>query len=197
MQVPYIPADAPFSGDQRVWLAGFLAGLHSRAAMGGGAPGAATNGAAPAPALDILFGTQTGNSEELANEAAALARTRGYAPRVNAMDAFSMNDLSKADRLLMVVSTYGEGEMPDNGQLFWEALSASTAPRLDDLNFAVLALGDTSYEHFCRAGKLVDTRLEQLGARRTADRLDCDVDYEDVAAAWLDKAIPAAGPAPA
>ncbi|MEM1305000.1 MAG: sulfite reductase subunit alpha, partial [Planctomycetota bacterium] len=81
----------------------------------------------------------------------------------------------------------------DNAQLFWDALSATTAPRLDSLRYGVLALGDTSYEHFCRAGKLIDTRLEQLGAKRLAARLDCDVDYEEPAAAWLQSTIPNAG----
>ena len=74
--------------------------------------------------------------------------------------------------------------MPDNAELFWEA-SVERAPRLEGLQFAVLALGDTGYDDFCQAGKLIDTRLEQLGARRLIDRVDCDVDYEDPAAEWI------------
>ena len=87
--------------------------------------------------------------------------------------------------MLIVTSTYGEGEMPDNAELFWEALSAESAPRLEGMDFAVLALGDTGYDGFCQAGKLIDMRLEQLGAQRIVPRVDCDVDYEDVAAAWI------------
>ncbi|MEM9367594.1 MAG: sulfite reductase flavoprotein subunit alpha [Planctomycetota bacterium] len=193
MKVPYIPEDAPFSEDQRAWLGGFLAGLHSRLSMvDAGAPSEAVVQAKP---LDIVFGTQTGNSEELARSAATLAATKGYAPRVAGLDSVSMDTLAGMKDLIVVISTYGEGEMPDNAQLFWESLTASTAPRLESLNFGVLALGDTSYEHFCRAGKLLDTRLEQLGAKRLAPRLDCDVDYEEVADEWLRTTIPDAGAA--
>ncbi|MEL6898626.1 MAG: sulfite reductase flavoprotein subunit alpha, partial [Planctomycetota bacterium] len=196
MKVPYIPGDAPFSEDQRSWLGGFLAGLHSRIAMAEtsayGSAAAATAAVQTRP-IDIVYGTQTGNSEELANEAATLARTKGFKPRVTSFDEISMERLSGMENLIAVISTYGEGEMPDSAQLFWESLSATTAPRLPQLNFAVLALGDTSYEHFCRAGKLLDTRLEQLGATRLAPRLDCDVEYEEPAALWLQATIPDAG----
>ena len=191
MEIPYIPKDAPFSEDQRAWLSGFLAGLHSRIAVIENNTSTATT--VETKPLDIVYGTQTGNSEELANEAAALAKTKGYQPRVAGLDAVSMDQLSQMESLIVVISTYGEGEMPDNAQLFWEALSATTAPRLESLNFGVLALGDTSYEHFCRAGKLIDTRLEQLGANRLAARLDCDIDYEEPAAEWLRSVIPDAG----
>ncbi|MCH2076062.1 MAG: sulfite reductase flavoprotein subunit alpha [Rhodobacteraceae bacterium] len=192
-QSPYIPADAPFSGDQRAWLGGFLAGLHSRAAAGvaGGAvaPGAQQVQAKP---LDILYGTQTGNAEGLAEEAAALCKTRGFQPRVNELDAIEMDQLAAMENVIIVVSTYGEGEMPDNAHMFWEALSASTAPRMESLNYAVLALGDTSYDEFCQAGKVIDTRLEQLGAKRLGARIDCDVDFEDAASAWLMETVPTA-----
>jgi sulfite reductase (NADPH) flavoprotein alpha-component len=86
--------------------------------------------------------------------------------------------------VLVVTSTYGEGEMPDNAGLFWDAIQASTVPRLEGLQYAVLGLGDTSYDEFCQAGKLIDTRFEQLGATRIHDRVDCDVDFEDPAALW-------------
>lgn len=191
-KIPYIPEDAPFSGDQKQWLSGFLAGLHSRLAVGGAsaAPAAA---AAETKHLDIIFGTQTGNAEAVAEDAAAHARAKGFAPRVAEMDEISMEQLASMQNLIVVVSTYGEGEMPDNAHQFWEALSASTAPRLEALNYGVLALGDTGYDEFCQAGKLVDTRLEQLGAKRLTDRADCDVDFEDAAESWIATAIPDAG----
>lgn len=191
-KIPYIPTDAPFSGEQKQWLSGFLAGMHSRLASGGAQ-------AAPAGAqvdikhLDILYGTQTGNAEAVAEDAAALARTKGFAPLIAEMDEVDMAHLAAMQNLIVIVSTYGEGEMPDNAHQFWEALSASTAPRLEALNYGVLALGDTSYDEFCQAGKLVDTRLEQLGAKRLAARVDCDVDFEDAAGTWLTSAIPDAG----
>lgn len=192
MKLPYIPEDAPFSGDQRAWLGGFLAGLHSRAAMGGATPVAASEATVQAKPVHILFGTQTGNAEEVANEAATLARTRGFAPRVEELDAITPDQLAQMEHVIVVVSTYGEGEMPDNAALFWEALSATTAPRLENLKYGVLGLGDTSYEHFCQAAKLIDTRLEQLGAIRLGDRVDCDVDYEEVATGWLTSTLPTA-----
>jgi sulfite reductase (NADPH) flavoprotein alpha-component len=80
--------------------------------------------------------------------------------------------------------------MPDNASLFWESLNSSSMPRLSDMKFGVLGLGDTGYDEFCQAGKLIDTRLEQLGAQRLVDRLDCDVDYEDIASDWINKIIP-------
>ena len=191
-KVPYIPADAPFSGEQKTWLGGFLAGLHSRLMVGGGqaAPNAAPVEAKP---IDIIYGSQTGTAESLATDAAEKARAIGFHPRVAEMDEVEMEHLAGMQNLLVVVSTYGEGEMPDNAHQFWEALSANTAPRLESLNYGVLALGDTSYEHFCQAGKLVDTRLEQLGAKRLGDRVDCDIDYEELAEAWIGAIMPDPG----
>nr|WP_296775022.1 sulfite reductase subunit alpha [Rhodococcus sp. (in: high G+C Gram-positive bacteria)] len=192
MLIPYIPEDAPFTGDQRAWLSGFLAGLHSKLAMptaGGGLADAVTT--APAVPLQILYGSQTGNAEALAQDAADLARTHGMDPHVASLDVIDMNALSAVRRLLVVTSTYGEGEMPDNAQLFWDAVAADSAPRLEGLYFSVMALGDTSYDGYCKAGKDIDARLEALGATRTADRLDCDVEYEDAAATWLESTVPA------
>ncbi|MEO0484761.1 MAG: sulfite reductase flavoprotein subunit alpha [Pseudomonadota bacterium] len=190
MTAPYIQTDAPFSDGQRAFLDGFLSGLATSRALGLGPK--PDTGAAPAQPLDILYGTQTGNAEELANQAAAIAQTRGYQPRVNELDAIEMDALAAMKDVIIVVSTYGEGEMPDNAHMFWEALSAPTTPRMESLNYAVLALGDTSYDEFCQAGKVIDTRLEQLGAKRLGARIDCDVDFEDVATAWLDKTVPTA-----
>lgn len=192
MKIPYIPEDAPFNGDQRAWLAGFLAGLHSRAAIGLEASVAAAAPKTAASVLNILFGTQTGNAEALAMDIAAAARTQGMQPEVMALDDVSMERLGSMKRVIVVTSTYGEGEMPDNAQLFWEALAADGAPRLEAMNFAVLALGDTGYDGFCQAGKLIDTRFEQLGGKRMKTRIDCDIDFEDAAAAWIDETLPIA-----
>lgn len=193
MKIPYIPEDAPFNGDQRAWLSGFLAGLHSRLSLDGESAVAATaprqKAAAP---LHILFGTQTGNAEGVAMDAAANARAKGMQPVVSALDDVDMAAFCAMKRVIIVVSTYGEGEMPDNAQLFWDALSAESAPRLEGMNFGVLALGDTGYDGFCQSGKLIDTRLEQLGANRIVTRVDCDVDYEDAAAGWIGEALPLA-----
>ncbi|HEY0291083.1 MAG TPA: sulfite reductase subunit alpha [Hansschlegelia sp.] len=203
MTAPYIPDDAPFSGEQRVWLAGFLAGLHSRLLDASPVAQAAAGAAAAKAPLHILFGTQTGNAEALANDAAAKARALGFEPKVLGLDDIEIETFAALERVVVVVSTYGEGEMPDNAHLFWKALGAETMPRLEAMSFAVLALGDTGYDGFCQAGKLIDTRLEQLGAKRVAARVDCDVDYETPAAAWIDAVLPklphvnGAAPAPA
>ncbi|MEM7438324.1 MAG: sulfite reductase subunit alpha [Pseudomonadota bacterium] len=184
-----MPEDAPFSDEQRSWISGFLAGLNSKLGATGGA-------AAPAAAIvpiDILYGTQTGTAEMLAEDAGEAAQAKGFTPRIAELNDVEMDDLAAMENLIVVVSTYGEGEMPDNAEIFWDALSATTAPRLENLNFGVLALGDTSYEHFCQAGKLLDTRFEQLGARRMLARVDCDLDYEEPAENWIAAAIPDAG----
>lgn len=192
MQIPYIPDDAPFSEDQRAYLAGFLAGLHSRMAMGGAPQVASATQAAETRPVHILYGTQTGNAEQVAEDAAEVARGLGLAPQVLGLEVVDMARLAEMRHVIIVTSTYGEGEMPDNADLFWQALSADTAPRLESLHFAVLALGDTGYDGFCQAGKLIDMRLEQLGATRMADRRDCDVDYEDAAASWISETLPKA-----
>lgn len=180
MKIAYIPEDAPFSGDQRAWISGFLAGLHSRLAINVAAPPPVVVGDQPAslPQLRILYGTQTGNAEGVANDAAAAAKSQGFDVKVSGLDEIELGEFAGLKFVLIVTSTYGEGEMPDNAELFWEALSASTAPRLEGVSFGVLALGDTGYDGFCQAGKLFDMRLEQLGATRVVPRTDCDVDYE-------------------
>ncbi|WP_153769978.1 sulfite reductase subunit alpha [Labrenzia sp. CE80] len=193
MQIPFIPKDAPFNEDQRSWLSGFLAGLHSRLSLQDVPATAAQTTTAPlseAPALNILFGTQTGNAEAVAMDAASVAKSMGLTPLVQALDDVDLNALQAMSHVVIVISTYGEGEMPDNAQLFWDALSAETAPTMEQLNFSVLALGDTGYDDFCQAGKLIDMRLEQLGARRLIARIDCDIDFEDPAAGWIEDVLP-------
>lgn len=184
MKIPYIPDDAPFNQDQKSWLGGFMAGLQTRLLDTGNVAAAAK------PPLYILYGSQTGNAEGLARTAAADARQHGLEPVVKALDEVEVTALGGMRRVLIVTSTYGEGEMPDNAQLFWEALSAGDAARIEDMRFAVLALGDTGYDGFCEAGKSLDTRLEQLGAKRLLARVDCDVDFEAAAQAWLEAALP-------
>ena len=191
MKIPYIPEDAPFNGEQKFWLAGFLAGLHSRLLVLEDKPQSGTSAAAAATTqLHILFGSQTGNAEALAQNAAKAAREQGLVPVVQGLGEVDIDVFSTMRHVLIVTSTYGEGEMPDNAELFWHALSASTAPRLEQMHFAVLAIGDTGYDGFCQAGKFFDMRLEQLGAKRLCDRIDCDIDYEDPASSWIKSAMP-------
>ncbi|ADG99114.1 flavodoxin/nitric oxide synthase [Segniliparus rotundus DSM 44985] len=189
MKIAYIPEDAPFNEDQRAWIAGFLAGLHSKLSLNIAAVPPVSASSASRPPLRILYGTQTGNAESVAGDAAAAAKAKGFDVTVSGLDEIALDQFAGLKHVLIITSTYGEGEMPDNAELFWEALSGALAPRLEGLSYGVLALGDTSYDGFCQAGKLIDTRLEQLGANRIIARADCDVDYEAQAAEWVQNAV--------
>ena len=134
--------------------------------------------------LAILFGSQSGNSEALAAKFSKQASNYGLEGTVYDMDGFDFASLSGMSRVLIVCSTWGEGEQPDNAEALWVAANADGAPSLSQTHFSVCALGDTSYELFCESGKEWDKRFEELGATRLVDRVDCDVDYESIAAAW-------------
>lgn len=191
MQIPYIPQDAPFNPDQRQWLAGFLAGLHSRLLVQSEQATASAPGAVvEAKHIHILYGTQTGNSEGLAREAGQFAKASGLTPHVMDLGDCEPAQLASMERVLVICSTYGEGEMPDSASDFWDAFSADDAPSLSGIPFAVLALGDTNYDLFCEAGRLLDERFAALGAERLQERLDCDVDYEKSAREWLESLMP-------
>jgi sulfite reductase (NADPH) flavoprotein alpha-component len=179
--VPFIPETAPFSTEQRAWLNGFLAGLHSSAPVG-----AATAPAANAEPLLILFGSQTGSAEGLAKKVAKESQQRGFAPKVLQLNDYEAANLAAANKAVIISSTWGDGDPPDNAVNFWSWLNAESAPRLENLNFAVLGLGDKNYSDFCGASKKFDTRLEALGAKRLQPRGECDVDYEVAAKNWID-----------
>ena len=191
---PVIPENAPFSSEQRAWLNGFLAGLFSRT------PGSATAAAAPAvqlTPLTILFGTQTGTAETLSKQAAKEAGKRGFAATVLDMAAVTTAQLAQEKNLLVITSTYGDGEPPDNAKALHAALAAPDAAPLSGLKFSVCALGDTNYTLFCQCGKDFDTRLEKLGAQRITPRADCELDYEASFTTWLDTTLSALGTAAA
>jgi len=182
-KIPVIPETAPFDAMQRMWLNGFLAGLFSSDTGAAVAPVAATS-----PSLGpllFLFGSQTGSSEGLAKRFAKEAKKQGFETRVVGMENHATIDLTQEKRVVIVTSTYGDGEMPDNAQPFWDYLKNGTAPRLENLEYSVLALGDRNYVQFCEAGKAFDARLEELGAKRIHPRTDCDVDYEGPSTEWF------------
>ncbi len=178
-----IPANAPLSENQRAWMNGYLAGLLSAkrlAASSSGTPVLPDRG----PLL-FLFGSQTGSAEALARKFAKQARSIGFESKCLALDEHTAVDLTAQKRIAIVTSTYGDGEMPDNAQAFWEFIRNGSAPQLAHTQFAVLALGDSNYVRFCEAGKLIDRRLEELGATRIQPRIDCDVDFDKEGAAWF------------
>ena len=188
MKLPKFPVDAPFSADQKSWLSGFLAGV--KAVQTSTLEDSKQSKDNPDNVLNILFGTQTGNAEGLALETADVAKTYGLDTKVQGLDEVDIKDFQNMKNVIVSIATYGEGEMPDNAELFWKDLVSPEMPKLPEMRFGVLALGDTGYDEFCQAGKLIDMRLEQLGASRIISRQDCDVDYEDIAASWISDAVP-------
>ena len=189
---PFIPENSPFNATQRIWLNGYLAGLFAGVGATGGS--AVAEPARHTVPLTVLFGSQTGTAERLAKRVANEGRPRGCDARVVDAAAHVSVDWSQEKNLLIVTSTYGDGEMPDNAQDFWNWLQTDAAKSLAGVRFSVLALGDTNYAEFCAAGRKIDERLEQLGARRIHPRVDCDVDYEASAKAWIDAALGALSP---
>ncbi|MDZ5722710.1 assimilatory sulfite reductase (NADPH) flavoprotein subunit, partial [Bacillus sp. SXabc123] len=173
---------------QKIWLSGYLSAQSVSAQETAGAPAAVSAAAAPAVSKEVtvLYGSQTGNAQGLAENAGKQLEQRGFQVTVSSMSDFKPNQLKKVNNLLIVVSTHGEGEPPDNALSFHEFLHGRRAPKLEDLRFSVLALGDSSYEFFCQTGKEFDQRLEELGGKRISPRVDCDLDYDEPAAEWLE-----------
>lgn len=182
---PFIPESAPFDATQRLWLNGYMAGLLAgKYFVPAGTDSPSTRVAPPSVPLLILFGSQTGTAEKLAKEIAKESKAHGCHARVVDAAQHATVEWGREANVLVVTSTYGDGDMPDNAQAFWEWLQTDAARALAHLNFSVLALGDSSYEHFCGAGQKIDARLEALGAKRVHPRADCDVDYEAKAKTW-------------
>ena len=137
----------------------------------------------------ILYGTETGNSELLAMDAEGLAKSSGFDATINGMDEISFDDIQAYENLLIVCSTWGDGEQPDNAVDLYEAAEGAADDSLAGVNFAVLALGDTAFDLFCEAGIQWDELIEAKGGIRINDRIDCDTDYEDEAEEWLEETI--------
>jgi len=192
--VPFVPVTAPFNAQQRAWLNGYFAGLFSRGSVNPVATSAselkppATS--VPLTPLTILFGSQTGTAEGLAKRAAKEAGKRGFAATMLDMGQTDAAKLAAEKNLLVIVSTYGDGEPPDNAKALHTQLSNLTSP-LAALRYSVCALGDTNYVQFCKCGQDFDTFLEKRGATRLTPRVDCDLDYDAKFTAWLDASLAA------
>lgn len=194
-----LPENSPFSPDQRKSLDSLLAGFDSlqRGWLSGylAAGSAAPVSAAPAAStkLTVLYGTESGNAEELADRAVKDAKKKGFKAVMKNMADLSPKDLEKEKNLLLIVSTWGDGEAPETAVGFHKKFMEEDL-KLDGISYSVCGLGDTSYEKFCEIGKQFDSRLEKLGGKRVADRVDCDVDYEDAFNDWFGSALKALAP---
>jgi sulfite reductase (NADPH) flavoprotein alpha-component len=176
------------SPEQLAWIGGYLTGL----VPGGSALSSAvtaTSDAGGGADITILVGSQTGNSETLAEQTYQLAAGRGLKTVIKKMGDYKLPQLKTEKNLLVIVSTYGEGDPPDNAREIYEYLFSKRAPSLKQAHFAVLGLGDSSYEFFCKIGVDFDRRLEELGATRIHPRVDCDVDFESCAEAWMEAVL--------
>lgn len=169
--------------DQLLWIEGFISGLRAGSGVGSSEV-AALAAPSEAPALTVLYGTESGNSESLADLTVKAAKTIGFKAKAVNMADIKVPKLRDIENLLVIVSTWGEGDPPETAADFYQDFMAENAPRLVNTRFSVLGLGDTSYEEFCKMGKDFDARLEALGARRIYERVDCDVDYDDDFDKW-------------
>lgn len=169
---------------QRLWLSGYIAGSLGAMAQ----PAAAPQAAGP-PLVTVLYGSHSGNCEQLAGRIGAALAQRGLSCLTLDMLDCRKSHLQEARNLLIVVSTHGEGEPPERALPLHELLHSRKAPRLEHLKYSVLALGDSSYEKYCETGRQFDARLQALGAQALQPRTECDVDFEQPAQQWIDAVV--------
>jgi sulfite reductase (NADPH) flavoprotein alpha-component len=172
---------------QLIWLSGYLAALPRTASPVtiSESVQAVPTASAISKEVTVLFGSQTGNGQRLAKGLTKQLEEQGFQVSMSSMSEFKTNNLKKVRNLLILVSTHGEGDPPDNALPFYEFLHSKRAPQLEDLQYSVLALGDSSYEFYCQTGKDFDRRLEELGGKRLSPRVDCDLDFDEPAAEWI------------
>ncbi|WP_339672094.1 assimilatory sulfite reductase (NADPH) flavoprotein subunit [Dasania marina] len=170
---------------QLIWLSGYFAGLSGQSlAVGATAPAVES---APGATITVLYGSQTGNARGVAERLHAHLSSKGAAVKLLDMEDYNPRHLKSETHLAIVVSTQGEGDPPDSARGFLEFVQGKKAPKLANLSYSVIGLGDSSYEFYCKTGKDFDERLAELGASRIGDRLDADIDYQAETEQWLDQ----------
>ncbi|MDE3061559.1 MAG: sulfite reductase flavoprotein subunit alpha [Acidobacteriota bacterium] len=180
---PFIPENAPFTAEQRAWLNGFLAGVFAQQQPAAAAPQASLR-------IALLYASQSGTAEGLARKLAKELKAQGHMPAVSTLVGYTPAALAAEQCAILFASTYGDGDAPDGVQPFYEQLCLEHFPRYEKLSYAVFALGDRHYEHFCKFGNDLDTRLAALGANRLLNRVDCDVDVDAPFAEWKEILLP-------
>jgi sulfite reductase (NADPH) flavoprotein alpha-component len=183
--MPVLPPGAPVADDKQLWINGLLAGLFSHADVGGAPMLPTKNPVVVASNITLLWASQTGTAEAVAENFEARLKAGGHRVSLQCMSDYDVTRLAYESILLLVSSTYGDGDPPDNGQAFWDFLKSDAAPRLPQLRYAVLAFGDPSYDQFCQHGKNLDARLTALGAEPLTLRSDCEPDHQPLSDAWL------------
>lgn len=177
------------TAEQARWISGYFAGLEAGIARLAGDGALPAGAAAAIRTLTVLHGGETGNCAGLARAFAAAAADQGLVAQVEDLARYKPRRLREEQDLLVIVSTHGEGDPPQPALDFFEYVEGPKAPKLPELRYSVLALGDSTYEHYCEAGRRLDRRFEALGATRLAERVECDVDYDETAAQWRAEAL--------
>jgi sulfite reductase (NADPH) flavoprotein alpha-component len=175
---PFIPDNAPFTTEQRGWLNGFLAGLYSTA------PTSPVADRPPSLKIAVLYASQSGTAEGLARKVTKDLKAKGHIASLISLEGYAPATLIAERYAIFIASTYGDGDAPDAVRPFYEQLCLEHFPCCGELSYAVLALGDSSYEHFCKFGKDLDNKLAALGGVRIAERVDCDLDLDEPFAKW-------------
>jgi sulfite reductase (NADPH) flavoprotein alpha-component len=198
--------------EQLMWLSGYFAGAAAAAPssipgfqpnlMGAQARAQLASAAAPAafapaaaaaavalPTLTIISASHTGNGRKISEKLLAAVQALGMQARMIKAGDYQAREIAKEKLLYVVISTHGDGDPPDEARGLYEFLGTKRAPQLPELQYSILALGDTSYPKFCEAGRVMDERLAKLGAKRLLPRVDCDVDFEKLAQTWADDAL--------
>jgi len=174
---------------QLQWVSGYAAGLAAAGGVATNAAASASVGLERDKQLTVLFGSQTGNGERLADALSRMAQGMGFASKSISLADFKPADLKRESLVTFVISTHGDGDPPDDAELFYEYLMSAKVPSLSELRYSVLALGDSSYANFCQTGREFDARLTELGAERFVPLMECDLDYDEAASEWSQSVV--------